>query len=395
MAKTSKKTSNNIVSIYMDYASSAKPNPGSIHNLGVKAKNELENARKMVAVVLNAHKDEIIFTSGGTESNNIAISGVVWSFIEKYKKNKSSPHIIISNIEHPSVLDTCRMLEQRGLAEVTVVPVDNTGIVDPKKIKKEIKQNTVLVSVMYANNEIGTLEPIKEIGKEIKHFRKNKKNQDGYPIFHTDAVQAVNYLDLNVESLHVDMMTITGSKIFDADKVGVLYKRRNVNISPLYAGGNQEYGLRPGTQDVYSIAKFAQALVYTQKIKDKEFNRLTKLRNYFILKIQKMSKIPFDIRINGDINNILPNIINITIPNIPSDLLVLELDARGVYVSSKSACKEGDGKASYVLFALDKNYKQTDGSIRFSFGRDTKKSDIDYTLKSLFDILQKLKKWYS
>lgn len=392
MAKTSKKISNKIESIYMDYASSAKPNPGSIHNLGVKAKNELENARKMVAVVLNAHKDEIIFTSGGTESNNIAISGVVWSFVEKYKKNKSTPHIIISNIEHPSVLDTCRMLEQRGLAEVTVVPVDNTGIVDPKKIKKEIRNNTVLISIMYANNEVGAVEPIKEIGKEIRHFRKNKKNQDGFPLFHTDAVQAVNYLDLNVESLHVDMMTIAGSKIYNADKVGVFYKRRNVNISPIYAGGNQEYGLRPGTQDTEGIARFAYALEYTRKIKEKEFIRLTKLREYFT---DKLKKINSEIIFNGDMKKVLPNIVNITIPNIPSDLLVLELDVRGVYVSSKSACKEGDGKASYVLEALNKNYKEKDGSIRFSFGRDTKKTDIDFALKSLKEILQKLKKWYS
>jgi cysteine desulfurase len=194
------------------------------------------------------------------------------------------------------------------------------------------------------------------------------------------------------------MMTISGSKIEGSPKVGMLYKRRNVNLAPLYAGGNQEMGLRPGTEDVEDISLFADALEYTQKIKDKESARLTKLQDYFILKIQNMSKMPIgmpEIIINGDIENRLPNNINITIPNIPSDLLVLELDARGVYVSSKSACKSGDGKASYVIEAIDKNIKQTDGSLRFSFGRDTKKSDIDYVLKSLKEILQKLKKWYS
>ena len=399
MAKTSKKTIKHHLGLYLDYASSSTPNAGSIHSLGIDAKNKLENARKQVAKVLDAHKNEIIFTSGGTESNNIAISGIVWSIFEKNTK-KILPHIITTNIEHPSVLDTCRMLEQRGLVEISIVPVESSGIVDPKKIKKEIKENTVLVSVMYANNEIGTIQPIKEIAKEIRHYRKsagNDKNIVGrdfsqFPIFHTDAVQAVNYLELNVERLGVDMMTISGSKIEGSPKVGMLYKRRNVNLAPVYAGGNQEMGLRPGTEDTSSICDFANALENTQKIKDKESERLTKLRDYFIKKLKTLnSKIIF----NGDVNKVLPNIVNITIPNIPSDLLVLELDARRVYVSSKSACKSGDGKASYVIEAIDKNIKQTDGSLRFSFGRDTKKSDIDFALKSLEEILQKLKKWYS
>lgn len=409
MAKTSKKTTKHHLGIYLDYASSSTPNAGSIHSLGIDAKNKLENARKEVAKVLDAHKNEIIFTSGGTESNNLAISGTVWSIFEKNTK-KILPHIITTNIEHPSVLETCKMLEQRGFIELSIVPVESIGIVDPKKIKKEIKENTVLVSVMYANNEIGTIQPIKEIAKEIRHYRKlmgNEKNLailpslrglrhgrdfSQFPIFHSDAVQAVNYLDLNVERLGVDMMTISGSKIEGSPKVGLLYKRRSVNLAPLYAGGNQEMGLRPGTENVEDISIFANALEYTQKIKEKESARLAKLRDYFI---EKLKNVDSKIIINGDIENRLPNNINITISNIPSDLLVLELDARGVYVSSKSACKSGDGKASYVIEAIDKNIKQTDGSLRFSFGRDTKKSDIDYALKSLTDILQKLKKWYS
>ena len=171
MAKTSKKNTKHHTGLYLDYASSSTPNAGSIHSLGIDAKNKLENARKQVAKVLDAHKNEIIFTSGGTESNNIAISGIVWSIFGKNTK-KILPHIITTNIEHPSVLDTCRMLEQRGLVEISIVPVEKSGIVDPKKIKKEIKENTVLVSVMYANNEIGTIQSIKEIAKEIRHWRK-------------------------------------------------------------------------------------------------------------------------------------------------------------------------------------------------------------------------------
>ncbi|MDQ3245138.1 MAG: aminotransferase class V-fold PLP-dependent enzyme, partial [bacterium] len=276
-------------------------------------------------------------------------------------------------------------------------------IVDPKKIKKAIKDNTILVSVMYANNEIGTIQPIKEIAKEIRHWKKNKntnfKDRSMFPFFHIDAVQAVNYLDLNVEQLGIDMMTLSGSKIENSSKVGLLYKRRNVILAPIYGGGNQEQGIRPGTVDAANIVLFVEALIKTQKLKTKETKRLTKLRDYFISKLVSRTVLDTEVKINGDLANRLPNNVNITIANIPSDLLVLELDARGVYVSSKSACKMGDGKASHVINAINKTKekanKETDGSLRFSFGRHTTKIEINYVIKSLQDILQKLKKWYN
>ena len=375
--------------IYMDYASSAQPNPSSIHTLGVLAKNKLQNARLSVANVLSAKKSEIIFTSGGTESNNLAIQGVVLAW-----KEKSLPHIITTNIEHSSVLETFKFLEKRNLAEVSFINVETDGIVDPRKIKKEIKPNTILVSVMYANNEIGTIQPIKEIVKEIRHYKKQNKRNNIF--FHTDAVQAVNYLDLNVDRLGVDMMTLSGSKIENSGRVGVLYKKSSVDIVPLFTGGNQEMGLRPGTENVPEILKFAKALQVVQSEKETEIKKLTKLRDYFLAKIIKMSKTVFDIEVivNGSMDHRLPNNINITIPNIPSDLLVIELSARGVMASAKSACKEGDGKASYVISAINKNLKDTDGSVRFSFGRTTNKKEIDYTIKAFTQILQKLKKWY-
>ena len=374
----------------MDYAASSMPNPSSIHELGVITRRKLENARRHVAEVLFARPGEIIFTSGGTESNNLAIQGVVYaaSFL---------PHIITTNIEHPSVLETFKLLEKRKLAQITIVPVEKNGIVDPRKIKKEIKKNTVLVSVMYANNEIGTIQPIKEIAKTVRYFRKSVKVKPsregltftGYPLFHTDAVQAANYLDLNVEKLGVDLLTLSGSKIEGAGRVGVLYKKKPVPLAPIFGGGDQEQSIRPGTENWPEILKFASALQAAQKIKNKEAKRLNKLRDYFITSLTSK------FLINGDLENRLPNNVSITFPNIPSDLLVLELSARGIMCSSKSACKSSRDEGSYVIAALRPNADPEVGALRFSLGKDTTKKDIDHTIKALVQILQKLKKWYT
>ena len=370
--------------IYLDYASGVLPNPSGIHNVGVYAKKKLEDARKRVAAILNTRAKEIIFTSGGTESNNLAIQGVVLAY-----KGKTLPHIITTNIEHSSVLETFKLLEKRKLAEISIVSVETNGVVNPKKIKKEIKNNTILISVNYANNEIGTIQPINEIAKEIRHYRKQATKKEGFPFFHIDAVQAVNYLDLNVEHLGVDLLTLSGAKIIDAGRVGVLYKKSSVILSPVFGGGDQEMGLRPGTENLPAIISFADALENTEKIKEKENDRIRKLQEYFFRKLEKENII-----INGDLEYRLPNNINITIPKISSDLLVIELASYGISASSKSACKVGDGKASYVLQAINPNLKETDGSLRFSLGRDTTKKDIDTTLRALFQILYKLKKWY-
>jgi len=393
--------------IFLDYAASVAPNPSSIHSVGVVAKEKLEDSRAKVARILSSSKDEIIFTSGGTESNNLAIQGIV------HGKNK--PHIVTTNIEHPSVLETFKALEKRNLAEISIVPVEANGIVDPNKIKKVLKKNTVLVSVMYANNEIGTIQPIREIAKVIRHFRKAKKMKFSqvlgfpgpqprpdhsktslfslsFPFFHTDAVQAPNYLDLNVLKLGVDMLSLSGSKIPGAGKIGVLYKKKNINLAPILFGGDQEMGFRPGTENLEAILKFTHALEAAQKIKDKEAKRLAELRDYFF---KSLSKISNDILINGDLKNRLPNNINITFPKIPSDLLVIELSARGIMASSKSACKSSRAEGSYVIKAINPKIDQETGGVRFSLGKDTKKSDIDYTIKSLTQILQKLEKWYN
>jgi cysteine desulfurase len=404
MAKSkvvSKKGENKHRNVYMDYASATMLDPrvldimtqvsrkffsnaSAVHDNGVKTREKIEEARTKIAKIIEGQKDEIIFTSGSTESNNLAILGIV----KKFEKIK--PHIVTTNIEHASVLEVCKYLEEKKIAKVTYVGVEDNGIVDPRKIKKALTKDTVLVSVMYVNNEIGTIQPIREIVKEIRHFQKNQKNNTQRIFFHTDATQAVNYLPLNVLKLGVDLMSFNSAKIYGPKGMGVLFKKRNVSLDRILYGGDQEMGLRPGTENIVSIVGLSRALEITEELKDSEVNRLTKLRDYFFKKISGL-----DFIINGDLENRLPNNINITIPKIPSDLLVIEFSARGIMASAKSACKSGDGKASHVIEAIRPKAKETDGSLRFSLGRDTIKEDIDYTVKSLKEIINKLKRWYN
>jgi cysteine desulfurase len=377
--------------IYLDSAASAEANPSSIHSAGINAKAKLENSRREVARVLGARPEEIIFTGGDTESNNLALQGVLWAWYDEQGNNKRKrlPHIITTNIEHPSVLETCQLLKKRNLAQLSIVEVEANGIVDSKKIKKAIKGNTIIVSVMYANNEIGTIQPIREIAKEIRHYRKTKKTK--FPIFHTDAVQVAGFLDLKVEKLGVDLLSLSGAKIKGSGWAGVLFKRKSIPLAKVYAGGDQEMGLRPGTENLTEIIKFSKALDRAQKVKRQEVELQAKLRDYFIQKLQKM---PFNIVVNGDLKNRLPNNINITVPKIPSDLLVIELSAKGIMASSRSACKSSTAKGSYVISALRKDANPEIGGVRFSLGKNITKKEIDYTIKTLVKILTKLKKWY-
>jgi len=382
--KSNDKLNKTKAKIYLDHASgamSSSANPSAIHQLGLIEKKKLENARALVADILAVRPREVIFTSGATESNNLAILGLIQNF--------KNPHIVTSNIEHASVLEVCRHLEKTGKAEVTYVSVEPDGIVDPAKIKKALKKNTVLVSVMYANNEIGTVQYIPLISKAIRHF--NKINNTKI-YFHTDATQAINYLPIRISSLGVDLFSFNGAKIYGPKGVGVLYVKDSTPVLPIMFGGDQEMGLRPGTENALGAEALAEALKLVEKIKQKESKRLLVLRDYFV---QKLTKTFPGVIINGDLLDRLPNNINITIPKIPSDLLVIELSARGIMTSAKSACKSGDGKASYVIQAINKDIKDTDGSLRFSLGQSTTRSDIDNTIKALSLILTKLSKWYN
>jgi len=381
------------------YESKFFANPSSIHSSGVNVKNIINDARAKIASLLFVSKDEIIFTGSGTESNALAILGVVNSYYE-INFNGKIPHIITTVIEHPSVLENCQFLEKTGRARITYVPVDKNGIVNPKDIKDAIEENTILVSVMYANNEIGTIQPIQEIAKEIRHYRKIKTSQQNktiFPLFHTDAAQAMNYLSTeNVEKLGVDLMSFNSSKIYGPKGIGILYKKNSVILSPLYRGGGQEFGLRSGTENVALIAGVTLALEKTYEIKERESARLIILRDYGINKLLKLSNnSPFKIVLNGDKLNRLPNNINISISGVSSELLVIELDAKGIEVSEKSACHSSDDNSSYVIKSIRKICKkgqEEEGSLRISLGRYTTKKDIDVLVKELGKILYKYKK---
>jgi cysteine desulfurase len=396
-------------------------NPSAIHRSGVEARIVLEKARKKIADCMFAHSDEIIFTGSGTESDTLAILGTVRAY-----QGIGKPHIITTMIEHPAVLENCRMLEKNGEAEITYVSVDARGIIDPKEIKNALRENTVLVSVMYANNEIGTIQPIMEIAKVIRHFRKAKGKEEfsghvnfsaekltqsfapsrsrapensSFPLLHTDACQAMNYLFTeNIEKLGVDLLSFNSSKIYGPKGVGVLYKKRGVTLEPLYRGGGQEFGMRSGTENVTAIVGAALALEETNKIKEKESARLVNIRDYGIEKLLELSKTSsYGIILNGDERHRLPNNINISIAGISSELLVIELDAKGIQVSAKSACKSDEPDESYVITALRQAQNiplnTTDGSLRISLGRQTTKADIDALAAALSSILKKYKNW--
>ena len=400
--------------IYLDYASATPVNKkvlkilskteksffangSAIYKTGVLTRSLINESRLSIAKSLNAHADEIVFVGSGTESDALAIFGTINYFKKVFPKIK--PHVIVSKIEHPAVLENVRLLESKNIIEVSFAPVLTNGILDVGVFKDLIKENTVLVSVMYANNEIGTIQPIEEIAKIIRKYKKDKSlYKEGsvvYPILHTDACQAMNYLFTeNVEKLGVDLMTFNSSKIYGPKGIGVLFKKRNVKLEPLYAGGGQEFELRSGTESVSLIRAIDMALQITNKLKEKEFKRLSKLRDYGIEEILNLSKKhPFAICLNGDKDQRLPNNINISVEGLPSELLVIELSAQNIFVSEKSACKSGDDNGSYVIKAINGKNDQATGSVRITLGRQTTRRDINELVQGFSRILSKYTDW--
>tara|TARA_Y100000031_G_scaffold149658_1_gene187842 strand:+ start:6115 stop:7311 length:1197 start_codon:yes stop_codon:yes gene_type:complete len=364
-------------------------NPGSIHADGVAAKQAVVEAREKTAELLACHSDEIIFTSGGTESNNLAIWGVVQS-VQEHGMKSEDIHIITSVIEHASVRDVFRELRKRGV-QVSYIPVGQDGIIKIDELKKALKKETVLVSIMYANNEIGTIQPISEIAKVIRNFRKRQPNTCNLkpktlnlPMFHCDASQVPAYLDVNVQKLGVDLMTLDGQKIYGPKGVGVLYKKREMEIKPILYGGHQENGIRPGTENAPSIIGFAKALEIVIVEREKEVKRMTELRDYFIKKVLDNIK---GAELNGDTDERIANNVNMSFPGNESDWIVLQLDARGISVGSKSACLSSGQNKSYVIDELGKSGAHAQASIRFTLGKSTTKKDLDYTVQILKEIL--------
>jgi len=363
-------------------------NPSSIHSLGVTAKKTIEKSRKIIASFLNAHSREIVFTGSGTEANNLAIFGPVRKLMENDKKSKKI-EIITTKIEHSSILECFKELERAGV-EIKFLPVSSLGIVEPKDLRKMINENTALISVEYANSEIGVVQPIKEIAKEIRHARKELNIKNNYPYFHTDASQACQYLNMNVLELGVDMMTIDAQKIYGPKGIGALFIKDEVNIKPIIFGGGQENGIRNGTENVPLIVGFAEAIILVEKMRKKEIIRLTKLRDRFFKLLKK--SIPSAI-INGSTTERFPNNISISIPGKSGEFMVLQLDEAGVICSSTSACGSNSGYSKVVYEVALKNNEnkknariRAESALRFSLGRDTKIGDI----KKLLNILKML-----
>ncbi|MBT4805290.1 cysteine desulfurase [Candidatus Woesearchaeota archaeon] len=336
-------------------------NPSALHQLGLEAKEILNNSRSKIAEILNCKPEEIIFTSGGTESINLAIKGIA--------QNKG--HIITSKIEHPAVLETCKFLEKNGFS-VTYLDVDKDGLVNPKDIEKAITKETILISIMYANNEIGTIQPVKEIAKIAK--------KHNIP-FHTDACQA-GFLDLNINA---DLITLNGSKIYGPKGIGILYKKKSIQLEPLMHGGGQEFHLRSGTENLTNIVGFAKALELAQK---EDNNKIIKLRDYFIEKVQKEIPRTF---INGHKKERLPNNANISFLDVEGESILLYLDHKGILVSTGSACSSEKLEISHVLDAIGIKHDAAHGSIRFSLGKSTTKEELDYVVKELKQIIQSLR----
>lgn len=393
-------------------------NPSSLYKEGREAKKAIDSARQDIAGIIGARPEEIIFTSGGTESNNLAIFGTTGLFFlssshlnpegsdadSESKKNKPLKrfHIITTKIEHPSVLNPIKFLEKQGFdpvrssqslidaemsrtfrtsnrVDVTWLDVGKEGIIDPKDVEKALRPNTILVSIMYANNEIGTIQPIAEIGKILRKH---------HTVFHTDACQAAGYLDLNIEKLGVDLMTANGSKMYGPKGIGFLYARKGIKLQPLFYGGEQERNLRPGTENVPEIIGLASAFKISQKEKNKEVKRLTNLRDYFIKRLT--AEIP-KVFLNGQSKERLPNNINVSILGVEGEAVVLYLDEAGISCSTGSACSSTSLEPSHVIMALGKPYEYGHGSLRFTLGRCNTKKDIDYVMKILPNIVKKLR----
>ena len=372
-------------------------NAGGLYEEGRLAKNFLSQFRETIAKLIGARADEIIFTSGGTESDNLAIFGVAAAIaprsstlgVESPKTPSVFPrgaHIITTKFEHHAVLEPCQQLVKEGF-DVTFLDVGEYGLINSEDVRKALRPETILVSIMYANNEIGTIQPIAEIGKIIKEFRELKRKS--YPLFHTDACQAAGYLDLTVNNLGVDLMTINGSKIYGPKGIGFLYKRAGVKIKPQIIGGGQEMRMRSGTEPMALIAGLAMALEIVQAEKESESNRLAPLRDYFIE--QLMNKIP-KVVLNGHPAKRLPNNVNISILDIEGEALVLYLDAKGISFSTGSACTSESLEPSHVILALGKPYECAHASMRFTMGRGTVKENLDYVLGELPNAVEWLRK---
>ena len=374
-------TDKKVLDEMMPYFSQKFGNPSSIHQFGQEALEAVDKARQQVADFLGCSSSEIIFTSGATESNNMTIKGVIKA------SNVENPHIITSAIEHPCILNSCKEAEKEG-SEVAYLGVDKDGIIELEDIKKAIKENTILISIMYANNEVGTIEPIAEIGKLLKKINSEREENKLPKIyFHTDAVQAINYLDCDVDNLGVDLLSLSGHKIYGPKGVGALYVRQGTKIKAIQDGGEQENNLRAGTHNVPGIVGLGKAISLISENRSR-IKEIKKLRDYFIGEVLKNIT---DARLNGSKEFRLPHNVNFSFKGIEGESLLIMLDQDGIAVSTGSACSSASLEPSHVLTAMKIPPEIAHASIRFTLGKDMTKEDVDYTLKVLKEKIKKLR----
>ena len=353
----------------MPYLTTEYGNASSLYSIGRKAKRAIENARKQVAKLINCEPHEIYFTGSGSESDNTALKG--FAYANKEKGN----HIITSKIEHPAILESCKTLQKQGF-EISYIGVDENGVIKLEELKKSIKPTTILISIMIANNEIGTIQPIKEIA-EIAHYNNI--------VFHTDAVQAIGNMEIDVKKMGIDMLSLSGHKINAPKGIGALYIKNGISVEKYINGGHQERDRRAGTENVSGIVGLGKACELANKNLTNHIKYLKKLRDYYILKLEK--ELPGRFKINGGMENRLPGNANISFEGVNSSEIIFKLDENGICVSSGSACSSGNTKPSHVLTAINIQEKYANSAIRTTFGDTNTFEQIDYLIKCLKNIL--------
>lgn len=348
-------------------------NPSSIYTIGRKSRRAVEEAREKVAKLINAKSNEIYFTGCGSESDNTAIKGIAYANVKKGR------HIITSKIEHPAVLNTCKSLEKQGF-KVTYLNVNSDGIVDLNQLKNSIRNDTILISIMFANNEIGTIQPIEEISKIAKMYN---------IIFHTDSVQACGNVPIDVQKMGIDMLSLSGHKLYAPKGIGALYVKSGIQFEKFMDGGHQEKDKRAGTENVAGIVGLGKACELAKMNLERHMRHLKEIRDYYIEQVQQ--KIP-DIYLNGTIQERLPGNANFSFVDVDGEALLLNLDAKGICASSGSACTTGSLNPSHVLLAIGLSPELAQGALRTTFGEENTKEDIDYLVTNLTEIVQKLRK---
>jgi len=347
-------------------------NPSSLHWAGREARVYFEKAREQVAGIIHAEIGEVVFTSSGTESDNHAIKGVA------YAKRDKGNHIITTKIEHPAVLNTCKYLESKGF-DVTYLPVDGNGQIDLEDLKRAIRRNTILISVMYANNETGTLLPIKEIGEIAK---------DSNIIVHSDMVQAMGKIDIDIEALNVDLASFSGHKVYAPKGVGAIYIREGLEIDNLIHGGHQEASRRAGTENVIGIVAFGKACEIVRTEMEEENRKIEYLRKRLLEGIMERVE---HVRLNGHPSNRLPNTLNLSFEYVEAESLLIALDLNGIAVSSGSACSSGSTEPSHVLLAMGIPSEVCQSAVRLSLGRENTEEDVDYALSVIPGLVNRLR----